>query len=234
MGHSYGKLTPGHQEAIYRLKKAGKSGREVRLILAAGTGGEAPVSVSADRCNKVYRRIAEERDELYTSAILTMPAPQGLRNLTRRLMILAERELARLERAERAGRLDANKLAKLANAVAKLHGLLERNAALFDPGDDGGDEQSNAAKKGGSPDGDAVPSPFAASLAQAAAQPAPDEEGAGTAPGDAAPIADQVVKPAPEGPQNGAAHAVPDGLPSQGDGRQGSGDVRTERATSEV
>lgn len=234
VGRSYGKLTPGHQEAIYRLKKEGRSGREVRLKLAAGIDGEPPVSVSADRCNKVARRMMEERDELYTSAILTKPAPEGLRILTRRLMILAERETMRLERAERAGRLDANKLGKLAGALVKLHGLLERNAELYDPGEGSSAGEGGAAKKGDSPDGQAGPSPFAASLAARAAEPAPPEDGSAPTPGDAAPIADQVVKPTPAGAQNGAAHAVPDDPPSLGEGQGASPDVRTQPAAAEV
>ena len=190
MGASYGKLTPGHEEAIYALRKAKKTGREIRQALARGVPGEPPVSISADRALKVAKRLSDERDELYAADVQRAPAPEGLRLLTRRLVLVATRETERLERAERAGRLDANKLGKLAGALTKLHVLLERNDELG-----GGAEP---VKKGGSsqPDPDAPPAPstFGESLIS--------NEGGSEDDGDAesqpAPIADRVVPgPAP-------------------------------------
>lgn len=156
MGASYGKLTPGHEEAIYRLRKEknarGKprSGTEIRRALAKGVPGEPPVSISADRALKVAARLLDERDELYNSKVQDKPPHEGLAILTKRLLMVAERETARLERAERAGRLDAGRLGKMAGALTKLHTLLER-------AQESGDDPS-AVKPDSSPGGgEAVP-----------------------------------------------------------------------------
>jgi len=165
MGASYGKLTPGHEEAIYRLRKEtnahGKprSGSEIRRALAQGVPGEPPVSISADRALKVARRLLDERDELYNSKVQNRPPHEGLAVLTKRLMLIAEREVVRLERAEKAGRLDASRLGKMASALTKLHTLLER---AEEAKDDGATD-----KKGGSSPGGAEtvpPSTFADEL----------------------------------------------------------------------
>lgn len=183
MSASYGKLDPEHEEAIYLLKKDGKAGRVIREMLAAGYNGMRPVSISGGRANQVAKRMIEERDELYSSDLQTRPAPQGLAMLTRRLMILAERETQRLERAERAGRLDANKLGRLATALTKMHTLLERNEAA-------GRGAEPPVKKGDSPDDAPPPSSFADTLT------APQEDADGTAETEApAPVAaDRVVR----------------------------------------
>lgn len=163
MGASYGKLTPGHEEAIYRLRKEKngggrpRTGEEIRKALARGIDGEAPVSISADRALKVARRLIDERDELYNSDVQKRPPNEGLRLLTKRLLVLAEKETLRLERAERGGRLDAAKLGKLAGAMVKLHGLLERLEA-------GEDDPPPGAADGGSKEDGAVSSPFASQL----------------------------------------------------------------------
>lgn len=193
MGASYKDLTPGHEEFIYEGKKANRSGAKIRLELAAGIEGERPISVSASQVNRVGRRILDERDELYSSEVQHKPAPEGLRLLTRRLMLIAERETYRLEKAERAGRLDANKLGRLAGALTKLHTLLERNDELgkgADPpvkkGDSSEDDQA-----------DAVPG-FAASLTQDnGEQGAPESAPAATSEPVPPPVADRVLHAVP-------------------------------------
>lgn len=194
MGASYGKLDPGHEEAIYELKKAHKSGREIREVLARGYGKLPPVSISASRANSIARRILDERDELYRSQVKDRPAPEGLRILTRRLMLIAERETERLERSQRAGKLDAARLGKLAGAVTKLHTLLDANDAA-QPGPGG-----EADKKGDSP---APASAFASELI-GEGEAVPDPQGP-TAPPPApqakqgeVPLADAIIRaPAP-------------------------------------
>lgn len=195
MGASYGKLTPGHEEAIYRLRKekngAGRprTGIEIQAALARGIDGERPVSISPDRALKVARRLIDERDELYTSDIQKRPPHEGLRLLTKRLLVVAERETIRIERAEKGGRLDAAKLGKLAAALVKIHGLLERL--------DAPDPSGGAAAGDGSAAG-AVPSTFAHALVSEEAG-GQDEEQASqrpqVAPVEHPPMADEVLAP---------------------------------------
>lgn len=185
MGASYGKLTRGHEEAIYEMKKRGNTGRQMREALARGVPGEPPVSVSLDRCLKVARRLVEERDDLFQSKIQDRPAPEGLRILTRRLMIIAERETLRLEHQEKKGKLDANRLAKLVNAVTKLHALLERNEGLKDMSDPGDRPTPNDA-----------PTKPASTFADGLLEPGEGD----TAPDPDAPVADAVIKPVPYPP----------------------------------
>lgn len=128
------KLNKGHEEFIYEHRRpAGRrlkpkmTGRQIREELARGIPGEPPVSIHVDRVYEIGRRIVDERDELFQSKIQDKEAPEGLRLLTRRLMVVAERETRRLEEAAQRGRLDAKKLGSLAAALTKLHTLLERN-----------------------------------------------------------------------------------------------------------
>lgn len=198
MGASYGKLTRGHEEAIYEMRKRGNTGRQMREALARGVPGEPPVSVSLDRCLKVARRLEDERDDLFRSKIQDRPAPEGLRILTRRLMIIAERETLRLEHMEKRGKLDANRLAKLANAVTKLHALLERNEALKDMPDPGDRPAPNDA-----------PSKPASTFADGLLEPGE----ADSAPDPDAPVADAVIKPAPYPPPLPERPSKPDPVP---------------------
>lgn len=192
MGASYGKLDPGHEEAIYQLKKAAKSGREIRELLARGYEKLAPVSISASRANSIARRILDERDELYKSRIQDRPAGEALRLLTRRLLLIAERETERLESHQRAGRLDAARLGRLAGAVTKLHPLLDANEAARPLG------QGSAAQKGDSSEPNAPASAFASTLigeGEAVPEPPAPPPGQGAQPSGAL-LADRVV-PAP-------------------------------------
>ncbi len=157
MGASYSKLTPGHEEAAYQLRKKGKSGREIAEALLRGVPGEAPVQISLDRARKVGDRLMEERDELYTTKIQDKPAQEGLRLMVRRLMLVAERELDRIERASKKGKVDAVRIAKLASALSNLARLVER----IDPEEP---DPEGATKKGADPNAQAVPSAFEAHL----------------------------------------------------------------------
>jgi hypothetical protein len=191
MGASYGKLTPGHEEAIYRLRKErnaqGKprSGGEIRRALAEGVDGEPPVSISADRALKVARRMVDERDALYDVEVQKRPTNEGLALLTRRLLVLAEKETVRLERAERAGRLDANKLGKLANAMTKLYALITRAEEASDGGEPANKGDTSA--DGGDDAAQAVPPTFADALLEGS------DEAQGAAPSP--PLADRVLPP---------------------------------------
>lgn len=200
MGASYGKLTPGHEEAIYRLRKERNSsgrprtGTEIRDALARGVDGEPPVSISADRALKVARKLIDERDELYSVDVQKRAPREGLQLLNKRLMVLADKETARLERAERQGRLDANKLGKLAGALAKIHALQDRLERPDDPQGGGGP----TGKKDDSSAG-AVSSPFASRLVGGGDEgtAAPAREGTGDEASASAeqrpPIADEVM-----------------------------------------
>lgn len=195
MGNSYGKLTPGHEEAIYRLRKEknahGKprSGTEIRRALAQGIAGEPPVSISADRALKVARKLMDERDHLYTSKVQTKAPREGLQLLTKRLIVVAERETIRLERAENAGRLDANKLGKLAGALTKLHTLQER-------AEERGDPDAPANNGGSSADAAPPPSTFAEGLLGTGGDGDQGIEGASSPPA----VADEVLDAASSSP----------------------------------
>lgn len=214
MAASYGKLTAAHEEAIYDLKKADDSGRVIREKLAAGYKDLDPVKISGQQANKVARRLLDERDELYSSKIQTKPAPEGLRLLTRRLMIIAERETMRLERQEKAGKLDAAKLGKLAGAVTKLHGLLERNDE-FEP-----DPPPPGLEAGGGEDGaGSEASEFEDDLLAGDGDAVPSEPPPGPGQGAPAAIGDVLVREdAPSTTQTGG-DAVPSDPPPTGDGR---------------
>jgi len=211
MGASYGKLTRGHEEALYEMRKAKKTGRQMREALARGIPGEPPVSISLDRCLKISRRLLEERDELYESKIQGRPAPEGLRIIAKRLMLIAERETLRLEKAERVGRLDANKLGRLATAVTKLHGLLERNEALLED-----EAEAQQAKRESATAPEAQRSSFADGLLSADPEPdpAPDAQPQSPAPAPSAPVADVAIVPKPRvthhpKPYKASAEALP-------------------------
>ncbi len=185
MAASYGKFSPEQEETIYRLKKAGKTGGEIALRCSEGVEGLPPFTISASRANGVARKLADEREELYSSDVASRPAPEGLDLLTKRLLRIAERETRRLERQQEAGRLDAQRLGKLAAAMTKLHGLLERNAEPV---------PSKSTKKGDAvePDPDAPPS-FADQLIGSGSEPAPAVEAVPEPGAPAADLADVVV-----------------------------------------
>lgn len=169
---AYGKLTRGHEEAIYELRKKGRKGREIVEALARGVPGERPVSISVDRALKVGRRMVEERDDLYSTDVQHVAESVGVRVLCKRLLMVAEKETIRMERAQRVGRLDANKLGRLAHAMVRLDGLVRRldeGPREPQPRPDGGGAQGN---------GSAVPSGFASSLID------------GSGGGEPAPVAD--------------------------------------------
>lgn len=159
MSTSHTKLTRGHEEAIYALRKEEKTGREIREALALGIPGEPPVSISADRALKVARRLIDERDALYESKVQRKPPAEGLAILAKRLIVVAEKETVRMERAENAGRLDANKLGRLAGALTKLYALLEKaeaHAASPDPTANKADSQAQGAPSTPTSFGDAL------------------------------------------------------------------------------
>ncbi len=134
---SHPNLTPIQREAIYALKRKGKSGEEIRRVCARGTevDGQAvpPFSVSGQHANTVARRLGAERGELYTSAIGNLEDGEALDALTARLIATAEREIQRQEQLQKRGRLDAAQVGKLATALAKLYGLAERKGETVRP-----------------------------------------------------------------------------------------------------
>lgn len=154
MARSSGKLSAAQREAIYDLKKKGKTGRVIRDALKAGyspTGDEVdrldPVNLSISECNRIAKRLMDERDELFSSRVRDKPPHEGLTILAKRLIIIAERETVRLEAAVKRGQLDSNKLARLATAMVRLYGLLERAEGQADPDeptDNGGDTETDA------------------------------------------------------------------------------------------
>lgn len=227
VGASYGKLDPGHEEACYELKKQACSGRVIREKLAAGYNGLDPVRISTSRANQVAKQLIEERDELYASNVQNRPAHEGLRLLTKRLMIIAERETLRLEKAEKRGKLDANKLGRLATALVKLHQLNERNEVA--PPDAG------AANNGDSAGEPATPTGLAASILAEDAVPSEPEAPPQPAGGAPAPIADVPVPPpstAPA-PPPGPGQAVPSDPPHHRDGNAG-GNIASESSAVAV
>jgi hypothetical protein len=215
---SYGKLSAQHEEACWELKKAGKTGREIREVLARGgykiigtDEGLSPASISASRANRIARRLMDERDDLYTSEVLKRPTNEGARLLVRRLLRVAECETNRLERQQRAGRLDAAKLGRLAGAVERLVKVSERMDA--EPPDDGATD----GKADSQPDSGGAPSFAASLLGEDDGETVPETPSAPASPppGSAAPLplADRVV---PAGSHSAPLVAVPpDHPPSQ-------------------
>jgi hypothetical protein len=172
---SYGKLSPAQKEAIYELKKAKKSGREIRRICAQGYKDLEPFSVSAQHANTIGRQLMIERDELFTATVHKMPPGQAVHHLARRLIVLADRESLRLERLQRVGKLDAVKLAKLAGAVVKVHELVERIAA--EPPGPQPQNGDGAVKKGDSQAPARAPTFADELLEEEEPAPAPEPEG---------------------------------------------------------
>lgn len=145
------RLTPEQEFLIYELRKAGKSGGEVEKICARGYKEHPPFSVSPTHARDVGRKIMDERGELYSSELATAPPSEALEKLARRLLHVADRESARLDRLQRAGRLDGDKVARLATALTRLHTLHERLEKARAGAGDG--EQPGGEGKGPDADG---------------------------------------------------------------------------------
>lgn len=123
---SYGSLSPVQREAIYELKKQKKSGNEIKRIVARGYKELHPFSVSAQHANAIARKLMIEREELFEASVTKMADGEAVETLARRLIVLADRESLRLQRLQANGKLDIARLTKLAGAVTKLQGMLER------------------------------------------------------------------------------------------------------------
>lgn len=147
MGRSVPRLSPTQRFAIYELKRAEKSGREISELCAAGYKDLPPFAVSQSRANEVAREVMDERGELYDSELIKRPPHEITATLATRLIHIADRESERLDRAQRGGKLNAGQLGQLAGALARLHDLLDR----VRPGEAPGPEPSPD-----DPDGEAV------------------------------------------------------------------------------
>jgi hypothetical protein len=157
MGRSPDRLTPAQKDAIYDLKHQGKSGAEVKRIVSMGYGGSDPFRVSVAHVNETYRLMAEDKGELFASQIHGLSTDGALDRLQARLLRLAEREIARLERQQRAGKLDGSKVARMATALERIHKLSAARTVPAPPA---------PAKREGKEDAKAVPSTFAEQLAE--------------------------------------------------------------------
>lgn len=197
------RITPEQRDWIYEQKRKGLSGKQISELAARGTGGANAIkafSVSHTAVNEIYRTIAEQRGELYTTTIEGLSTDGAVDKLTTRLLRLAERELARLETAQRRGKLDPTKVGKLATALERIHKLEESRARS------GKAAPKKAKGEPGAPGGPA--SSFAEQLAQAAQT-------------QSAPVADRVIKPedaqavpsAPPPPHQPPAHNPPNDPP---------------------
>lgn len=174
MSQSQRKLQPLHEEAIWKWrsippgrKKAPKSLRECVELLAAGSANWPPVNVTQETVRATFAKLADEREALYSPHNSAKPNTDRLDIMVTKLLAVAERETARCERAERAGKLDANRLLKLARAVRSLFDLQERAERGGDRPEGDGDDQE--------PEQPTAPS-FAQSLAAAVPDDPPDQD----------------------------------------------------------
>lgn len=232
MARSSGKLSSAQREAIYDLKKKGKTGRAIREELKAGyspTGEEVdrldPANLSISECNRIAKRLMDERDELFSSRVRDKPPNEGLMILSKRLIVIAERETVRLESAVKRGHLDANKLGKLSSALVRMYGLLERSEGHADP-----DEPTGQGEDAGA---EAVPSSFADTLVrdedpvEEEAVPSEPPRGAPAPVGDMPLTASGKVRGRPPSGIDRAQQAVPNDLPPNTSKRGDSSDVAT-------
>lgn len=101
--------------------------RTIRERLSKGWQKLPPVDVSEQTISATYRRVADDRQVLYKTRDSGKPNTERLDATVKRLLNVAERETARVERSERGGKLDANRLLKLARAIRGLYDLQERS-----------------------------------------------------------------------------------------------------------
>ena len=127
MSANYGKLDAAQREKVFDLKEKGLSGKAVAAALAKGWPDEvppiSPVEVSGQGVNDLYRRQKRERDLLYGSHVSKLSNGAGLDVLTRRLLVIADRETQRQEEKQKRGKLDGTELGRLVGAVERLHKL---------------------------------------------------------------------------------------------------------------
>src|SRR5262245_1520469 len=126
MGRATHKFSPAQRFLVYELKKGGKSGRKIQEICARGYKEAPPFSISPNRANEIAREVADERGELYDTALAKRPAHEVTAVLARRMIHMADRETTRLDKKQRRGQLKGDETGKWATALTRLHVLLER------------------------------------------------------------------------------------------------------------
>lgn len=183
MSANYGKLDLLQREKIYKLKRAGRTGAEVQRALAQGWPNETPpippVEITVSAISHLWRKHKLETDELFSTKVQALATPDGLDVLTRRLLMIAERESQRFADVQSRRPLNVGELARLgalASATQRIHKLSRLRSQEPEPGRDRDQDAGSAAP--------AEPQSFASSLLD-------DEDGG------AAPVAD-VPLPEPE------------------------------------
>lgn len=142
VGANYGKMSAAHREKAWQLKQQRKSSQAVVRALAAGWPDEAPpigpVTVTRQTIDGLYRKQLRERDQLYSTSIQKLPTSEGMDVLCRRLLMIADRESQHLADLQNEGKLDdaaTKRLARLADAVARIHRLAVVRADEPEPGE---------------------------------------------------------------------------------------------------
>lgn len=145
MGASRGRLSAEQKEAIYELRKAGCTGPQIQKKCAQGYkprgSDEAlpPFSVTPAYALDISRRMMAEREELYAPRNIDGLTKESLQNMAGRLVLIAEREIARQDRLQKQGKLKAAAVAGLVDAIARLQRLYEK---LGEPPTEGGEASS--------------------------------------------------------------------------------------------
>lgn len=139
---NYGKLSSRHREKVWQLKQSRKSSAAVVRALAAGWPDEAPplppINVTRQSVDALYKKQLRERDQLYSTSIQKLPTGEAMDVLCRRLLMIADRESQHLADLQNEGKLDdaaTKRLARLADAVARIHRLAGIRAGEPEPGE---------------------------------------------------------------------------------------------------
>lgn len=136
MGRTYHKADFWQREKIYELRSKGVAGAEVARLLAKGwpqlDPPVAPVKLTPQAVNSLYRQMKLERNALYFEQLGAVPT-EGILELNRRkLSQIAAAELERLRVLQVDGKLNGDDLRKMAGACERIE-KMEKNAALRDP-----------------------------------------------------------------------------------------------------
>lgn len=128
MARNYGKLDLRQREKVWLMKQRGATGIQVVYALERGWPDELPpippVAITGQAVNALYQRQLKERADLFAADLRALDTQEGIDLLTRRLLALGDREIARLEQRQARGRSVAAELLKVIPVVERIRKLL--------------------------------------------------------------------------------------------------------------
>lgn len=124
------KYSPAQRRAIFELKDAGNSARQVAEQLATqGYGDVAPFEIPASSVYDVAKSVASEEAGIRITALARRPAAEATAELVTRMIVIADDQTRAMARDAKKGQLDGLAFERMARGLSHLDSAARKVSA---------------------------------------------------------------------------------------------------------